>query len=381
MNRTLLTALLIVCFVNRVLAQDERIVRQLESSKAALKTAKDVQDRRAVLREGFLKGARLWPLPKKTPLQPIIHSKREHDGYAVENVALETFPGFYCTGNLYKPLTDGQKCPAILCPHGHFGPLGRYREHQQIRCAQFARMGAVVFSYSMVGWQDSQQTKHDDPVVVALQTWNSIRVVDFLTGLSEVDPKRIGVTGASGGGTQTFFLAAVDDRITVSAPAVIVYPWSWFSAGCHCETGMPVMKSPETNAIELAALAAPRPQLIISCGWIDDAKKQKDPTHDFPKTGFPFIQHVYKVAGHPDRLKNLHLADEAHDFGPSKRRAVYAFFAGHLGMELLEEDVTKIIIEPPEKLAVFTQDHPLPKQAARGSAEVGKAFAQFTRSK
>ena len=187
------------------------------------------------------------------------------------------------------------------------------------------------------------------------------------------------MTGASGGGTQTFFLTAVDDRISASAPAVIVYPWSWFSPGCHCETGMPVMKSPETNAIELAAMAAPRPQLIISCGWIDDAKKQKDSTHGFPKTGLPFIQHVYKVAGHPERLKNLHFAGEAHDYGPSKRKAVYAFFAEHLEMKPLDEDARKIVIEPPERMAVFTQDHPLPKHAARGSQDVGKAFAQFTR--
>ena len=240
-------------------------------------------------------------------------------------------------------------------------------------------MGAIVFSYSMIGWQDSQQTTHDDPLVLALQTWNSIRVVDFLTSLPEVDPKRIGVTGASGGGTQTFFLTAVDDRITASAPAVIIYPWSWFSGACHCEGGMPVMKSPETNAIELAAMAAPRPQLIISCGWIDDAKKHKDQTHDFPKTGLPFVQHVYKIAGHPERLKNVHLADEAHDYGASKRKAVYAFFAEYLGMRLVDEDLKKIAIEPPESLAVFTKDHPLPKHAARGSAEVGRAFGRFTR--
>src|SRR5262249_51577064 len=161
------------------------------------------------------------------------------------------------------------------------------------------------------------------------------------------DPKRIGVTGASGGGTQTFFLTAVDDRVAASAPAVIVYPWSWFSGVCRCEIGMPAMRNPGTNAIELAGMTAPRPQLIISCGWVDSAKKRKDSTHDFPQTGFLFVQHVYKVAGHPDRVKNLHLADEAHDFGPSKRKAVYAFFGEHLGMTVLEEDLKKITIEPP----------------------------------
>jgi hypothetical protein len=156
-------------------------------------------------------------------------------------------------------------------------------------------MGAVVFSYSMVGWQDSQQTDHKDPLVLALQTWNSIRVVDYLCNLPEVDPKRIGVTGASGGGTQTFFLTAVDDRIFVSVPVVIVYPWSWFSHACNCETGMPVMRSPETNAIELAAVAVPRPQLIISCGLASAGNPHKDPTHDFPTTGLSRMSIAFSV--------------------------------------------------------------------------------------
>src|SRR5262249_8497565 len=155
-------------------------------------------------------------MPRKNALKPIIHSWHEHDGYSVENVALETLPGFYCTGNLYRPLGQSKPGPAILCPHGHAPVLGRFSEEQQIRCAQFARMGATVFSYSMVGWQDSRQTTHDDPLVLALQTWNSIRVVDFLCGLKEVDAKRIGITGAGAGALQALYLAVVDDRIAVS---------------------------------------------------------------------------------------------------------------------------------------------------------------------
>src|SRR5438093_1564211 len=108
MNRIYrIAAVFTVLFASQALAQDERIVRQLENSKAGLKSAKDVQDRRAAMREGFLRGAKLWPLPEKTPLQPIIHGRRELDGYSVENVALETFPGFFCTGNLYKPVASG----------------------------------------------------------------------------------------------------------------------------------------------------------------------------------------------------------------------------------------------------------------------------------
>src|ERR1041384_6553138 len=285
----------------------EQVLSQLENSSAHYATLDAWTARRKELREEFLKGAGLWPLPERGSLKVVVHSRREYDGYSVENVALETMPGFFCTGNLYRPLKQNQPGPGILCPHGHFKPLGRMRPEQQIRCAQFARQGATVFSYSMVGWQDSQQTTHDDPLVLALQTWNSIRALDYLCSLPEVDTNRLGVTGASGGGTQTFFLAALDDRVRVSAPVVIVYPWTE-PDGCKCEGGMPVMQKAQTDAIELAASVGPRAQLLVSCG--------NDPTRDFPQVGFPFIQRVYALHGKSNLVENVHLADEGHDFGP-----------------------------------------------------------------
>lgn len=362
-------------------ADEQQVLEQLQTSREKYRTAEKWSERREELRREFLIGARLWPLPERPPVKAIVHGRREHGDYAVENVALETLPGFYCTGNLYRPLGRKDLGPAILCPHGHFRPLGRYRENHQIRCAHLARMGATVFSYSMVGWQDSQQTTHDDPLVLALQTWNSLRVVDFLTGLERVDAERVGITGASGGGTQTFFLALIDERIKASAPLVIVYPWT-APQGCLCEGGLPVMQAAGTNAIELAAAAAPRPQLLISVG--------NDPTQKFPEIGFPFIQHMYQVAGAKTAVKNIHYADEAHDFGPSKRRDVYAFFAQHLNMkrnafnpagerevhdlELIPEDLSRIKIETPQQLAAFNAAHPLPDHAVQGSQAVDGAF-------
>ncbi len=351
----------------------ELVERQLVASRTMYTTPQLWAIRRAALREGFLKGAGLWPLPEKTPLNPIVHGRREHDGYTVENVALETFPGFYLTGNLYRPLPKARKAPAVLCPHGHFQPLGRFREEHQVRCAHLARTGATVFSYAMVGWQDSTQTTHNDPLVLALQTWNSVRAVDFVSGLEGVDPQRVAVTGASGGGSQALFLALVDDRVKVSAPVVIVYPWVE-TDGCLCEGGLPIMRPSQTNAVELAAAAAPRPQLLISAG-------KNDPTHDFPKVGFPFIKHVYELHGRGASVANVHLAAEGHDYGPSKRRAMYAFFARHLGLEPKEEDPKTIPIESPERLRVFDDKHPLPEHALRGNEAVAKAFRGLARPK
>ncbi len=348
----------------------DHVLRQLERSRVQNASSNTWTARKKELREEFLKGAGLYPLPERKTLNIIVHSRREYDGYSVENVALETMPGFFCTGNLYRPLKTDKPGPGILCPHGHFKPLGRMRPEQQIRCAQLARLGATVFSYGMVGWQDSQQTTHEDPLVLGLQTWNSIRALDYLCELPQVDTNRLGVTGASGGGTQTLFLAALDERVLASAPVVIVYPWTE-PEGCKCEGGMPVMQKAQTDAIELAASVAPRAQLLISCG--------NDPTSDFPQVGFPFIKRVYALYGKSNLVENVHLAGEGHDFGPSKRKAVYTFFEKHLGLAATDEDLSKITIEPPEKLAVFDDQHPLPPNSVRGSESVAKVFHTLAR--
>jgi len=325
--------------------------------------------RRVQLRQGFLKAAGLWPLPKQGPRSIVRHSLRAHDGYTVENVAIETLPGFYCTGNLYRPEHSERPGPGILCPHGHFKPLGRFRPDQQIRCAHLARMGATVFSYSMVGWQDSQQTTHDDPLVLALQTWNSLKALDFLSSLDGVDPQRIGMTGASGGGTQTLYLALLDDRVRASAPVVILYPWSAPEGCCRCEGGLPIMREAHTNCIEFSAAVAPRPQMIVSVGL--------DQTYDFPKVGFPFIRRAYEAYHAGNQVENAHLAHEQHDYGPSKRAAVYRFFARHLGMRALPEELGRIAIEEPSRMEVFNAAHPLPVGAISGSAAVAKALANL----
>jgi dienelactone hydrolase len=325
--------------------------------------------RRAELREGFLKGAGLWPLPKQGPLRVERRSLRRHDGYTVENVAIETLPGFYCTGNLYRPSAAHGQTAGVLCPHGHFKPLGRFRPEQQIRCAHLALMGATVLSYAMVGWQDSTQTTHDDPNVLALQTWNSLKALDFLCGLPDVDAARIGATGASGGGTQTLYLALLDDRVKASAPVVILYPWSPPDGCCRCEGGLPIMRESGSNCFEFAAAIAPRPQLVVSVGH--------DPTHDFPEVGYPFIRRAYAACGAAGDVESVLLPKEQHDFGPSKRAAVYLFLARHLRLAYADEVEGRVAIEEPAAMEVFNAAHPRPAGAVSGSAAVAKALASL----
>jgi hypothetical protein len=330
--------------------------------------------RAATLRAGILAGAGLMPPPAKGALNPLIRDRRERSGYSVENVAFESLPGFFVTGNLYRPLRalGPQRHAAVLCPHGHFPDPnggGRFRDDMQKRCAAFARAGAVVFAYDMVGWGESQQYPHKQPKALALQLWNGIRGVDFLLSLAEVDPKRVAVTGASGGGTQTLLLTAVDDRIAVSIPVVMVS--AHFFGGCLCESGLPVHKSDkhETNNAEISALAAPRPQLIVSDG--------KDWTKHTPAVEYPYIRNVYTLCGAGTNVANIHLPDEGHDYGVSKRKAAYDFLERHLDLSFAELrrpdgsiDESFIAIEPQDAMRVFGPNHPLPRHAVNGAAAV-----------
>ncbi len=279
------------------------------------------EQRKATIRQGILSTAGLWPLPAKTPLNPVVHGQREHGAYAVENVFFESIPGFYVSGNLYSPLPLPKTVPVVLLPHGHF-EHGRFEPDIQHLAATIARMGAYAFAYDMVGYNNSRQVRHENPRAFQMQLWDSIRALDFVLSLPGADSARVGMSGASGGGTQTFMLAAVDDRIKATAPAVMVS--SYFFGGCICESGMPVHKGNgyKTNNAEIAAMAAPRPQLLVSIG--------RDWSRFEPVLEYPFMQHHYGLYGATDMLEQFHIPHEKHDYGPTKRAPVFAFFAKHL---------------------------------------------------
>ncbi|MBN1998505.1 acetylxylan esterase, partial [candidate division KSB1 bacterium] len=284
------------------------------------------EKRADIIRRGIIHGLQLDKMPEiHGEFHPIVKNTKKMNGYVVENIAIQSFPGFYITGNLYRPLDPKNKNAAILCPHGHW-PNGRMRPSMQIRCAFLAKMGAIVFAYDMVGFGESKQVNHKIPYALLLQTWNSKRVLEYLLSRDDVDPERIGMTGASGGGTQTFILTAIDDRIRVSVPVVQVS--AHFFGGCVCESGMPVHKSGDfqTNNVEIAALCAPRPQLLISDG--------ADWTRNTPRIEYPYIQKVYALYNAEHKVENVHLPAERHDYGVTKRAAMYNFLAHHLKLNI-----------------------------------------------
>ncbi|MBN2151896.1 MAG: acetylxylan esterase [Candidatus Lokiarchaeota archaeon] len=335
--------------------------------------------RRATIRKGILSTAGLQPLPEKTPLHPVVHGRREYKRYAVENLFFESIPGFFVSGNLYSPVPVPPSVPVMLLPHGHH-VLGRFKpDHQQL-AATLARMGAYALTYDMVGWNESTQSSHKNPRGFQMQLWDSVRALDLALSLPGADPARVGASGSSGGGTQTFMLAAVDDRVKATAPVVMVS--SFFFGGCTCESGLPIHKGEnyKTNNAEIAAMAAPRPQLLVSVGH--------DWTRFQPVLEYPFMQHHYGLYGATGMLEQFHLHDEKHDYGPSKRAPVLEFFARHFHLETggakNEDgtwDETGNVVETGEAMAAFDTAHPRPTNALQGDDAVIAAFASLSKGK
>lgn len=342
---------------------------------AKLYNNKEEWDERATaIRQGILDGAEIDELVRNEKVNATIHSKKTFDGYTVENVFFEAFKGVYVSGNLYRPTNLKGKIPGILCPHGH-GTDPRFKEYTQQRCATLARMGAVVFAYDMVGQGDMKQAEHKIRNVLKGQLIIGVRSLDFLSQLDGVDKDKIAMTGESGGGTQTFLLSALDDRIKVSVPVVMVS--SYFFGGCQCESGMPihVREHHKTSNVEIAACFAPKPLLLISDGG--------DWTQHNPEVAIPHIKRIYSFFDAEKSVENVHLANEKHDYGPSKRQAAYAFLAKHLSLStdkvLVNDsfDESKNTILHSEELSVFNQEHPRPLNAAMGNETLVEAIDAY----
>jgi dienelactone hydrolase len=362
--------------------------------------SKDEWERRAEqVRRRILVATGLWPMPTKTPPNAVIHGKVDREGYTVERVFLESFPGHFVTGSLYRPKGASGKRPGVLCPHGHWNN-GRFYEAGvadtrkqiaegaerfevggryplQARCVQLARMGCVVFHYDMLGYADSVQIPFDvahryskqrpdfdtpenwgffstqaelrQQSIMGVQTYNSIRALDWLCELSDVDPERIGVTGASGGGTQTFILSAIDPRVLVSFPAVMVS--TAMQGGCTCENCSHLRIG--TGNIEFAALMAPR---ALGMSGANDWTKELE------TKGLPELREHYAMLGVPNMVTGKVLPHFGHNYNFVSRELMYQWFNKHLKLGLsepvIEEDYVPLSVA---ELTVWTADHPKPE--------------------
>lgn len=332
------------------------------------------KQRATQLRTQILASAGLIPMPARGPLNARVTGRIEREDFTVENVAIETLPGFYLCGNLYRPTRGKGPFPGIVNPHGHWsngrlemqedvpiappppGKRGAGRANLTAIGVNLARRGFVVFAYDMVGYNDTTQVSHgfagDLPhwyrgvSLLGLQLWNSIRAVDYVSSLKGVDPARIGCTGASGGGTQTFLLAAVDDRIKVSVPVNMVS--ASMQGGCLCENG-PGLRLGSDN-VEIAALAAPRPQLLIAATG--------DWTRANPTEEWPAIRAVYELYGAGDRTACAQFNYD-HNYNIESREAMYAWFERWLGKAVSGAHETPFSLDA-GSLRVWTSARPRP---------------------
>jgi hypothetical protein len=297
------------------------------------------EERARNIREQILVSSGLWPMPERTPLHATIFDKTVRDGYSVEKVYFQPWPGFYLAGNLYRPVGRGKgPFPAIINPHGHW-EQGRLTDTDlasiPARCISFARQGMIAFAYDLVGYNDthfadapagagfSKLHRHfaaQDPAnllwnvnLMGLQTWDSIRALDFVEALPDADKTRLACTGASGGGTQTLILGAIDDRLTAQAPVNMVS--HVMQGGCLCEN-MPGLRVEYSN-MEIAAAAAPRPQLLVAATG--------DWTKTTPAVEGPAVQGIYALFNAPEKLRYVQF-DAPHNYNINSREAVYSWF-------------------------------------------------------
>lgn len=363
------------------------------ASLEAWETRKEKVRRRILVSQG------LWPMPTKTPLNAVVHGKIEREGYTIEKVYFESVPGLYVTGNLYRPVNPKGKVPAVLFAHGHWRDARlSLNDPQRVRqeistgaerfenggrsifqalCVQLARMGCVVWQWDMLSDSDSvqltpevvhrfakqrpemnttenwglysPQAESHLQSIMGLQTLNAVRGLDFVLTLPEVDPDRLAITGASGGGTQTMLLAAVDDRIDLSFPCVMVS--TAMQGGCTCENSCLLRIG--TGNIEFAGLFAPKPQGMNTAN---------DWTKELSTKGFPELQKLYELHGKKDHAFLLRGEHFPHNYNAVTRSAFYTFLNRHfkLGLEapVIEQDYEPL---PPEQLTVWNEEHPAPK--------------------
>ena len=334
--------------------------KMLETRAASVKklqTLNDWQQQQTTVRKT------LWnligPFPEKTSLNAKITGTLKKDGYKVENVIYESLPGFYVTASLFIPDNVKKPAPAILFCSGH--STGVYRlPSYQLPLLNLVKKGFIVLAIDPIGQGErlqyfdpakgvstigSSTLEHSYPSVQVFLiaksvaryfAWDGIRGIDYLVSRKEVDPKRIGVHGLSGGGTQTAYISALDERVAASAPAGYITSYRRLLESIGVQDGEQNFYHEISNGIDHAdfiEVRAPKPTLIMAT------------TSDFfsiqgARETYSDLKRVYTIFGKPDNIE-ITEDDGGHGYTKKNREVMYAFFQKHLQLpgSRVEEEV------------------------------------------
>ncbi|EMI20694.1 Acetyl xylan esterase [Rhodopirellula maiorica SM1] len=310
---------------------------------ADIKTLDDWQDRRQGYRDQLYEMLGLSPLPERTPLSPVITGSATEGDVVVENIHFQSMPGLYVTGNLYRPAKQDGPLPAILyvCGHGKVKKDGisyGNKTYYQYHGAWFARNGYVCLTIDTIQLGEIEGIHHGTYregawwwnnrgyTPAGVEAWNGIRALDYLQSRPEVDGQRIGVTGRSGGGAYSWYIAALDERIKVAVPvAGITSLKNHVVDGCvegHCDC-MYMVNTYRWDYPMVAALIAPRPLLISNT----------DKDSIFPLDGvvdvYSKVRSIYKLYENESHV-GLHITEGPHSDSQELRIHAFRWFNRHL---------------------------------------------------
>ena len=294
--------------------------------------------RRPEVERAFRKAIGLERLPERSPLNVRVSAPVDMGGYVIQHVIFESRPGFPVTANVYCPGTASHgKRAAILCPIGHYISAGKRAADVQARCIRLAQMGFVVLTYDAIGQGErlvSGNIHHEagyallplGETIAGWMVWDSMRAIDYLLTRDDVDTERIGMTGNSGGGLNTLFTAALDDRVRAAVVVGFTFEFNnWLKyAGTHCTcTHLPGMFR-GMEWFEIAGLIAPRALMML----------QGDQDGIFPISGARRAGHnteaLYRMLGQPAQARFSELPGQPHAYSRPYREFMYGWMAGHL---------------------------------------------------
>ncbi len=363
------------------------------------KTLEEWKQKRPRLYQEYMDMLGLWPIPEKTPLKATVTGEVEAHGVVVEKIHFQSKPGLYVTANLYRPKGDAnaKRRPAIVyvCGHAWKGRDGNKTAFQD-HGFWFANNGYVCIILDTLQLGEIPGVHHGtfgDPwrhvkdkakpenrfwwhsigySPAAVECWNGIRAIDYLCTRADVDPAKIGVTGISGGGAATFWIAAADDRVKVAVPVSGMSDLEFYvkqkGINSHCDC-MFLYNKYQWDWTTIAAMVAPRPLLF--------ANSDKDAIFpmDANRRIFAKLTKIYEMYAKPQDKRSVlgglveeYISPGGHDYRPDLRVAVFRFFNKHLKGDTAAkvEDCARYTPLKGRDLRVFPEDADVPKDALNG---------------